>query len=387
MKRIYLDNASTTFPKPDCVPQAMLDYMIRNGSNVSRGGYGSAYAAEEQVYETRQLLCDLFHGDDPRNTIFTRNVTESLNVLLAGLLHPGDHVLVSSVEHNAVMRPLTALAAKGVTFTRIPCTETGLLQTETMESLLRPQTRAVILTHASNVCGTVLPIREVGAFCEAHRLLFLVDAAQTAGVLPVDLADCHIDALAFTGHKGLMGPQGIGGYLLRETVVGTLPPLLYGGTGSRSHLETMPEFLPDRLEAGTLNLPGIMGLRAGLLWLRETGMDAIYAHEQRLTARFLAGLSPLAEEGLLRIVGKPDGDGRTGVVSILPAVMDPAQFSFLLDERYGIQTRVGLHCAPQAHKTLHTFPTGTVRFSFGWFNTESDADAAVCAARELCHGV
>ena len=214
MEKIYLDNASTTFPKPPQVAEAVYRYMTQEGANINRGCYDSAYQVEETVFETRQLLCDLFHGPDCRNVVFTKNVTESLNVLLKGFLKPGDHVLVSSMEHNAVMRPLTQLASVGCTFTRVSCDDTGVLRLEALEGCLTPRTRAVVMTHASNVCGTLLPIGQVGAFCRAHGLKFFVDSAQTAGVWPIDMAAMGIDALAFTGHKGLLGPQGTGGFLL-----------------------------------------------------------------------------------------------------------------------------------------------------------------------------
>lgn len=387
MKRIYLDNAATTYPKPREVADAVYAYMTQLGSNINRGCYGDAYSAEELVYETRQLLSDLFHGDDCRNVVFTKNVTEALNILLKGFLKPGDHVLVSSMEHNAVMRPLVQLEKSGVSFTRIPCCADGALCLDAMENLLTNRTCAVVMTHASNVCGTIMPLEEVGKFCQNHGLKLIVDCAQTAGILPVDMESMHIDALAFTGHKGLLGPQGIGGFVLKEEMVPLLEPLLSGGTGSLSHTEEIPGFMPDRFEPGTPNLPGIMGLRAGLLWLRDTGLDTVRAHEAELTERFLAGLKPMEKSGWIRIVGKQTAHGRTGVVSIQTVGTELAHTAFLLDEQYGIQTRVGLHCAPSAHKTLGTFPEGTLRFSFGWFNTKEDVDAALRAMEEVCHGL
>ena len=383
MRQIYLDNGSTTFPKPRAVAQAVYRYLSESGSNVGRGNYGRAYAVEEQVYETRELLCALFHGGDCRNVIFTKNVTESLNVLLKGLLKPGDHVLVSSMEHNAVMRPLTQLEKHGVSFARIPCREDGTLRLEEMEGLAGENTRAVVMTHASNVCGTVLPIAAVGDFCRRRGLLFLVDSAQSAGVLPIDMEAMHIDALAFTGHKGLLGPQGTGGFILGERMPPLLEPLLSGGTGSLSHTEEVPEFLPDRFEPGTMNLPGILGLRAALLWLKETGTENILRHELDLTEQFLRGLAPMEAAGQVRILGRPGREGRTGVVSIQTLRQDMAQAAFRLDRDFGIQTRVGLHCAPAAHRTLGTYPTGTIRFSFGWWNTQEDVAAALAALEEI----
>lgn len=383
MEQIYLDNASTTFPKPESVSQAVYRYMTSIGSNINRGGYERAYSAAEAVFETRQLLSDFFHGGDCKNVVFTKNVTESLNVILKGFLRPGDHVLVSAMEHNAMMRPLRQLEAAGVEFDRIPCDETGALRLDEMEKLLRPNTKAVAMMHASNVCGTVMPAREVGEFCSSHGLKFILDSAQTAGVLPVDMEAMHIDALAFTGHKGLLGPQGIGGFILKEEMIGQIDPLLSGGTGSLSHTEQIPVFMPDRFEPGTMNLPGIMGLKAGLEWLNETGIDSVLHHELELTAQFLEGLKPLEEQGLLRIVGRRDLLNRTGVVSIQTLTKELAQAAYELDADYGIQTRVGLHCAPSAHKTLGTYPTGTIRFSFGWWNTPGHVDETLCALNQI----
>lgn len=386
MHKIYLDNAATTFPKPREVSEAVYQYMTQSGCNINRGCYGDAYSAAEAVYETRMSLCRLFHGDDLKNVVFTKNVTESLNVLLKGFLRPGDHVLVSAMEHNAVMRPLVQLEKRGVSFSRIPCERDGTLLTEAMEGLLRPNTRAVVMTHASNVCGTLLPLEAVGGFCRRHHLRFFVDAAQTAGVCPIDMEELHIDALAFTGHKGLLGPQGTGGFLLRSGLESELDPLLSGGTGSASHTEEVPAFMPDRFEPGTLNLPGIMGLRAGLLWLDATGMERIRAHELDLTQQFLDGVQPLEAEGLLRLVGKPGRQGRIGVVSLQTAGVDLSEAADRLDRDYGIMARVGLHCAPSAHKALGTFPTGTIRFSFGWWNTAEEVQAAVRALGTICRG-
>ena len=384
MDAIYLDNASTTFPKPKAVPEAMYHYMTRSGSNINRGCYDRAYAVEELVYETRQMLCSLFGGEDCRNVAFTKNVTESLNVILKGLLKPGDHVLVSSMEHNAVMRPLVQLEKQGISFSRIPCRRDGSLILEKMAPLVKKETRAVVMTHASNVCGTMMPYEQVGAFCRERGLLFIADTAQTAGVWPLDMEHMKIDALAFTGHKGLLGPQGIGGFLLGEKLLPQMESLIAGGTGSISHTEVMPDFMPDRFEAGTMNLPGIVGLHAGLGWIRETGMEQIRSHELALTRQFLEGLKSMDPyEKRLRVVGKKDTEGRTGVVSVQTVRRELAQTAYELDVQYGIMTRVGLHCAPSAHQTLGTFPTGTIRFSFGWWNTREEVALALQALDEL----
>ncbi|MBR3973996.1 MAG: aminotransferase class V-fold PLP-dependent enzyme [Oscillospiraceae bacterium] len=387
MEKIYLDNASTTFPKPEAVPQAVYEYMTSQGCNINRGCYDGAYDVEELVFETRQMLADLFHGGDCKNVVFTKNVTESLNVILKGFLKPGDHVLVSSMEHNAMMRPIRQLEKAGVEFDRIPCDGQGNLKLDLLESLVKPNTKAIAIMHASNVCGTVLPIAEVGAFAHAHGLKFIVDCAQTAGVMDIDMEKMHIDALAFTGHKGLLGPQGIGGFILKEEMIPLIDPLLSGGTGSISHTEEIPDFMPDRFEPGTMNLPGIIGLHAGLEWLQETGIENIRAHELVLTERLLRNLEPLEQQGLIKIIGRRDCCRRTGVVSIQTLTKELSQAAFELDANFGIMTRVGLHCAPSAHMTLGTYPTGTIRFSFGWFNTAEQADAAISALKEICNGI
>lgn len=383
-KKIYFDQAATTFPKPDSVAASMVHYIKEIGCNINRGGYTDAYSAEDVVFDTREKLTKLFCGDDCKNTVFTANITTSLNILLKGLLHPGDHVLVSSMEHNAVMRPLQQLAKNGVTFDRIPCDVMGNMDAAQLPRLRKPNTKAVICTHASNVCGTLLPIKEIGAFCRENGLIFILDSAQTAGLFPIDMNEMHIDALAFTGHKGLLGPQGIGGFLLQEPVISRLVPLLSGGTGSLSHTEDIPDFMPDRFEPGTLNIPGIYGLCASLSYLEETGCAHILEKELSLTQLFLDGLK---DNKKIRLIGRPDIRHRAPVVSIQIPDMDLSHAAYLLDSVYHIQTRVGLHCAPSAHRTLQTYPTGTIRFSFGHWNTEAEVCRCLKALEEICYGI
>ena len=400
-EKIYLDNAATSFPKPEEVPKAVYDYMTKLGTNVNRGGYATAYDTESVVFECRELIGALFHAPDYKIVVFTRNITESLNVVLKGLLHSGDHIIVSSMEHNAVMRPIRQLEKKGVSFTRAQCESDGSLKLDTLYRCLRPDTKAVVMTHASNVFGTILPIEEVGNFCKENGLVFILDSAQTAGVFPIDMEKMHIDILCFTGHKGLLGPQGIGGFILRDELVLKIEPLISGGTGSLSNVETVPEFMPDRFEAGTPNLPGIFGLHAALNWLRKLGekslsaelfttehcfsaaLEKISEHEMHLTEEFLTLLEPLEKEGKLKIIGKKDTEMRTGVVSIQTLTRELSDTAFQLDTRYGIMTRVGLHCAPSAHKTMGTYPTGTIRFSFGFANTDKEVKLAIDALKEL----
>ena len=380
MNYIYLDNASTTFPKAPNVASAMADYITNCGININRGSYSLAYDVEDIIYTTRQRLHTLFNGHDPSHVIFTQNVTMSLNMVIKGLLKAGDHVLVSSMEHNAVMRPLTQLLDEGITFDTIPCDSTGSIQMDSIEPLIRPNTVALIINHASNVCGTIQPLKSIGPICKAHNLQFIVDAAQTAGVIPIDVKACHIDALCFTGHKGLLGPQGIGGIILTKEMAQNLTPLIAGGTGSFSHLETMPTHMPDAFEAGTLNLPGIIGLNEGLSYIESQGMENIHNHELALTQAFLEGLQSI---DVVNIVGKQDIQDRTAVVSITIDSMDPASIAYELESTYHIMTRVGLHCAPRAHQTLETYPEGTVRFSFGYANTHKDVETALSALHRI----
>lgn len=387
MNKIYIDNASTSFPKPKCVSDAVYKYMTELGSNINRGCYDNAYSVEEMVFETRELIANMFGASDCKNVVFTKNVTESLNVIIKGYLKPGDHVLVSSMEHNAVMRPLVQLEKRGVTFSRIPCLSTGELCTDTLPSLIQPNTKAIIITHASNVCGTVMPLKELGDFCKKYSLKFIVDSAQTAGILPINMQEMNISALAFTGHKGLLGPQGIGGFILSENMISEIEPLIAGGTGSISHTEDIPDFMPDKFEAGTLSIPGIIGLHASLIWIKNKTSEKLLKHELSLTEMFINGLRPLENSGCIKIVGKKDTNNRTGIVSIKALTLDSAEVAYTLDSKYGIMTRVGLHCAPNAHKTLGTYPEGTIRFSFCFDNNESDVKASINALEEIFNGV
>ncbi len=384
MNRIYLDQASTSFPKAPGVAQAMVDYQTMNGVNVNRGCYSSAYSAEEVIYETRQLLAELFHFSKCKNVIFTPNVTTSLNFILKGFLKPGDHILVSAMEHNAVMRPVVQLASSGISFDRIPCRTDGSMILEKVEELIRPETKAIVTLHASNVCGTRMPLDALGEICQRHQLYFVVDSAQTAGIVPINMDKMHIDALAFTGHKGLRGPQGTGGFLVSQELAEQMEPLISGGTGSVSHTEEIPDFMPDRFESGTPNLPGIYGLHEALLYLKTHSLQAINEKELSLTGYFLEQLQALDDTGRhIRIIGKKDLTNRNAVVSIQTPEIDMSQVAWQLDNEYGVMTRVGLHCAPNAHKTLGTYPAGTIRFSFGPENTKNELDFAIQGLKKI----
>ena len=387
MKKIYLDQASTSYPKAPSVARAVYDYLSGSAVNVNRGGYRAAYSVEEQIFETREQLLRLFHftSGKGKNVIFTPNITTSLNILLKGLLKPGDHVLVSSMEHNAIMRPLVQLAGNGVTFDRIPCRKDGSLLIEKAEALLRPKTRLLVCLHASNVCGTMMPVQKLSDFCQKHHLLFILDTAQTAGTIPIDMDALHLDALAFTGHKSLRGPQGIGGFLITNELAAQIEPLISGGTGSVSHTEEVPAFLPDRFEPGTPNIPGILGLHAALSDLEKTSMEESFQHEMKLTQEFIDGIQALDPfEKNIRIIGKKNTSDRCAVVSLQTLQPDMSMVAYELDSTYSIMTRVGLHCAPSAHKTFGTYPSGTIRFSFGPKNTSREVETTLDALKKIC---
>lgn len=369
MRKVYLDNGSTSFPKAPGVGEAMSRFITDVGCNVGRGGYETAYDLGETVFETRSRLCRLFRFDSEKNTIFTPSVTYGLNFIIGGLLKEGDHVILSSMEHNAVARPCEAAKARGAEVSAAPCDRFGRLDLEAFRGLFRENTSLVVMAHGSNVCGTLQDAEAIGEICGERGVPFVLDAAQSAGVVPVDFRRFRLSALCVAGHKGLLGPQGIGAMLLSDELAEALSPIISGGTGSASHLLTMPDFLPDKFEAGTLNLPGIIGLNRALQFIEEIGVEEIFAHEKRLTELFLKATERL--DGV-RTVGLPDAEGRVGAVSLDFEEADNAEVAYLLDAEYGIMTRCGLHCAPLAHRTLGTYPQGTVRFSFGYGNTDED---------------
>ncbi len=380
MEKIYFDNGSTSFPKAPGVGDAIRDIIEHGAYNINRGGYEGAYEVADMVLTTREQLCRLFHFSESRNVVFTPSITYSLNYVIKGLLKPGDHVIVSSMEHNGMMRPLVQMAHAGVTFDAAQADRDGVLDPQKVEDLIKPNTRAVMMLHASNLCGTMLPIQQVGEICARHGLIFVVDTAQTAGVFPIDMEKMHIDALCFTGHKGLRGPQGVGGMLLRDELCSQMTPLISGGTGSRSDSEEVPDFMPDRFESGTMNLPGIAGLHRALTYLEEYGIENIARQELAICQRFIDGALTLPDT---RVVGKLDTQDRAAIVSLDFQKMDNAEVSFLLDNQYGVMTRCGLHCAPRAHKSLGTFPQGTVRFSFSHHNTPEEVDTCIEGLRKI----
>jgi len=374
-----LDNGATSYPKAPGVAESISDYIINVGANVGRGAYSQSYKAEGIVYETRELICKLFNFDKTENVIFTKNITESINVLLKGLLKDGDHVIVSSMEHNAVMRPLNALSDK-IEYTKVHCNRLGELDITEMKKVFKPNTKAVVMTHASNVCGTVLDLVKVGKLCKDNNTFFIIDSAQTAGFLDVDFKELNADAIGFTGHKSLLGPQGIGGFIIGDKMLKEMNTFIEGGTGSLSDMEVQPDYMPDKFEAGTLNIPGIFGLNASLKYLLDYGIKNIKEKEIYLMKIFLNGL--LNIKGI-SIIGHKSTKDRTGILSIDFIDNDNGIIAHNLSKDYGIMTRSGMHCAPSAHKTLGTFPQGTVRFSPSSFTTPEEIIYTIDAINKL----
>ena len=379
-EKIYFDNGSTSFPKAPGVAQAVAGLLEQGAFNINRGNYEGAYEVADKVLDTREKLAALFHAESSRQVIFTPGITYSLNCFIKGFLKEGDHVLVSGMEHNAVMRPLRQMEKCGVTFTAVRTDAEGSVLPEDVEKAIKSNTRAVIMLHASNVCGTILPIREIGEICRRRHLYFVVDTAQSAGTIDVDMQGMGIDFLAFTGHKGLLGPQGIGGFLISDRLNENMTPYIAGGTGSQSDSLEMPGGLPDKYESGTMNLPGIIGLHAALSYIEEQGISRIHRKKMELTEYFLEQAKQFPD---VRVVGKQGVQDRVAVVSLDFTGQDNAVTAFRLEQEYGIMTRVGLHCAPAAHKSLHTYPQGTVRFAFSADNEKEEIDRCIAGFREI----
>jgi len=378
---IYFDNSATSWPKPPAVADAMISFMREIGANPGRAGHRLANEAGRIVYETREAVAQLFNFPDPLRVVFTANVTESLNLALCGLLKPGDHVITSSIEHNSMMRPLRYLQKLGVELTIVQCSGEGILDPHDISHAVKTNTKIIALNHASNVTGSIQPVREVGAIAREHNLLLLLDTAQTAGSLPIDMSIDSIDLLAFTGHKSLLGPMGTGGLIFGQRAdIKNLKPLKRGGTGSRSSEEVQPEFLPDLCESGTLNVAGLAGLQAGIRWVLQKGVDAIHAFDLSLMKKLTGGLQSI--KGCV-VYGPGDISRRTGTVSFTITGASPSDIGMILDEKYDLLCRVGLHCSPQSHKTIGTYPYGAVRFGLGIFNSPHEIDGAIAALEQI----
>ena len=378
---VYLDNAATSWPKPEAVYAAVDHFMRHVGGTPGRGGHWREEEAARIANEARAALAALFHAADASCVVFTMNATQAINMALKGLLRPGDHVITSSIEHNAMWRPLKALERRGVAVTALPCAPDGTLHPEDVEAAIRPSTRLIALLHASNVLGTLLPIARIGQIAHRHSIPFLVDAAQTAGTYPIDMQAMHIDLLAFAGHKGLYGPHGTGGLVVQPGI--NLETWIEGGSGIASEREDMPPELPARLEAGTHNAAGIAGLLAGVRFVLEVGVERIRAHELEMTGQLIALLQEIPGVTLL---GPSDIERRVAVVAVTVNGYAPDQLAAVLDQAFDVATRAGLHCAPQAHRVAGTLECGALRFSPGWFTDEEDIVYAVEALRSILEG-
>ena len=382
---IYFDNAATSWPKPPCVAEAMNHFLKDIGANPGRSGHRLSVEAGRIVYNTREAIAELFNAPDPLRIIFGYNVTDALNMALHGLLRSGDHVITSSMEHNSMMRPLRALEQKGVEVSVVQNSHEGFLNSADIVAAIRSNTVMIALNHASNIVGTLLPVAEAGRIAHQHNLLLLVDAAQTAGAYPIDVQHDLIDLLCFTGHKSLYGPMGTGGLILGERVeLDHFNPIKSGGTGSQSEHETQPNFLPDMCESGTPNAVGLAGLGASVRWIIEKGVDNICLHEDALTKYLIDGLSNIPG---VKVYGGLNEQKQMSTVSFNIHGMQPSEVGLRLDEEFEILCRVGLHCTPASHKTIGTFPNGTIRFGLGFFNTMEDVETGITAVKKLASEV
>ena len=374
----YLDNAATSFPKPDTVYQAVSDVLQNIGGSSGRAGHRWSQEASRIISNVRKTIATFFGIQTQSNIVFTKNGTEALNLGIKGLLKQGDHVITTSMEHNSVLRPLRSLADKDIETTVVRCSKEGYLDPDDMKKAIKANTQLIVMTHASNVTGTLLPIEEVGRIAKAENIVFMVDAAQSAGVINIDVEKQGIDLLACPGHKALLGPQGTGFLYVRDGI--ELHPLLEGGTGWNSEDETQPESMPEKFESGTLNTLGLNGLRAGVNFIETQGIERIREHEKDLIHELTRRLSTFEE---IIFYGPSDSKKKTGILSFNIKNVNPEEVGFILDSVYNTLVRVGLHCAPEAHKTIGTFPEGSVRVSPGYFNRADEIDILCEAVREI----
>ncbi|OAA91655.1 aminotransferase class V-fold PLP-dependent enzyme [Clostridium ljungdahlii] len=375
--KVYLDNSATSYPKPEDVYYSVFNYMKNIGANPGRGGYANVLEGDRIIFSCREALMKLFNFNKLENVIFTSNITESLNILLKSVIKEGWHIITSSMEHNSILRPLSNLKeTKHIDLDIIECPESGILNIEDFKKAIKFNTKLVVLTHASNIIGSIQPLKEVGKICQEKGIYFIVDSAQSAGAIPVDFSEIGCNALAFTGHKSLLGPQGTGGFLIDDDLNKEASPFIEGGTGSLSKSITQPDFLPDKFESGTLNAPGIAGLLAGINYITKEGILSIQEKEQQLCQHFIDGLLNIPS---IKVYGAKDASLRTPTISINSTKINNAELGFILDRDYGIMARAGLHCAPLAHKTIKTLSEGTLRFSLGPFNDKKDIDYTLYA--------
>nr|WP_295574815.1 aminotransferase class V-fold PLP-dependent enzyme [uncultured Intestinibacter sp.] len=376
---IYLDNAATSFPKPKEVADAVYDFMINNGTSSGRGSYKKAMQSDYIVYECRKLIGNLFNFDDPKKVVFTSNVTDSLNIAIRGILKENDHVITSSLEHNAVWRCLKTLEKDiNIKIDTVECSKDGITNPEDIKKYIRKDTALIVFTQASNVLGTIQPVKEIGKIARENNIVFLVDAAQSAGAMKIDIKEDNIDILAFTGHKSLLGPMGTGGLIINTDI--DIKPLKAGGTGGDSAYEYQPDYYPNHLETGTSNVSGIAGLRAAIKFLNKEGIDNIHNKEKKLTKYALQRLETVKD---IEIYGPKDCEKILSVISFNIKNKRPEDISTILDQKYDIMLRSGLHCAPTAHSIINTKDRGSLRIGIGYFNTKDDIDKLVEALNNL----
>lgn len=376
---IYLDNAATTYPKPEIVYEEIDKCLREYGANPGRSGHKLALQASRTIFETRELAAQLFNIDDPMQIVFTNNATSALNLGIKGFLKKGDHVILTSMEHNSVVRPIKEIEKIGIEHTIVKCNQEGMLDTNDLEAAIKDNTKLIVTTHASNVTGTIMPVKEIGKIAQKHQITYLLDAAQSAGIYEIDVKAMHIDMLAVPGHKGLMGPQGTGLLYIKKGL--DVRQMMEGGTGSKSELTTQPEMMPDKFESGTPNTPGIAGLGAGIKFILETGMEQIRNHEEALTDYMLAQLMEIEE---IEIYGPKDASKQASVISFNIKGRGSSEIGYYLDSLFDIAVRPGLHCAPLAHETIGTLEQGTVRLSIGYFNTKEEIDEAIKGIKTIC---
>ena len=376
---IYLDNAATSFPKPKEVADAVYDFMINNGTSSGRGSYKKAMQSDYIVYECRKLIGNLFNFDDPKKVVFTSNVTDSLNIAIRGILKENDHVITSSLEHNAVWRCLKTLEKDiNIKIDTVECSKDGITNPEDIKKYIRKDTALIVFTQASNVLGTIQPIKEIGKIARENKIVFLVDAAQSAGAMKIDIKEDNIDILAFTGHKSLLGPMGTGGLIINTDI--DIKPLKAGGTGGDSAYDYQPDYYPNHLETGTSNVSGIAGLRAAIKFLNREGIDNIHNKEKELTKNALQRLETVKD---IEVYGPKDCEKILSVISFNIKNKRPEDISTILDQKYDIMLRAGLHCAPTAHSVINTKDRGSLRIGIGYFNTKDDIDKLVEALNNL----
>lgn len=380
---IYLDNAATSFPKPEEVSKAVYEFIKYNGATAGRGAYEKAMASDKLVYETRKLISNLFNHNNPSSVILTSNVTESLNIVINGILKEGDHVITSSLEHNAVWRCLKTLEReKNISISVVPCTVEGYTNPHDVEKYINSNTSLIVFTHASNVLGTIQPIKEIGHIARKHKIPFLVDTAQTAGAHSIDINEDNIDILAFTGHKSLLGPMGTGGFIINWD--GEIKPFKAGGTGGDSSIEYQPDYLPNKFETGTPNVAGIIGLGEGIKFINKVGIENIIKKEKEIIEYALKRLDEIEN---ITVYGPKNHEKIVNVIPFNVKGMSSEEIAYELDQEYNIMIRIGLHCAPTAHRIIGTEKVGTLRIGIGYFNEKSDIDVLVDALKKITNKI